>query len=201
MGRPRRRFRGSTTDSSHQHQVSPNLLKRDFTSEAPNKALVGDITYLATAQGWVYLAVLIDLYSRRVVGWATEDHMETTLCLAALQQVRATRGSLEGTIHHSDRGVQYASRAYREALEQTGMRQSMSRKGNCWDNAVAESFFGTIEQELVPSEPWSDLQQARKAVGHYIHKYYNSVRRHSTLGFKSPVEFENTNQASRAEAA
>jgi transposase InsO family protein len=200
-GRPRRVFRGTTTDSDHQRPTSPNLLDQDFAVDAPNRALVGDITYLPTRTGWIYLAVLIDLFSRKIVGWAIDDHMETSLCLAALRQAVATRGPLQGAIHHTDRGSQYASKAYRSAVEHDGMRQSMSRKGNCWDNAVAESFFGTLEQELVPAEPWHDLAHAKKAVGHYIHHYYNQIRRHSTLAYQSPVEFETQYQAPRGEVA
>jgi transposase InsO family protein len=193
-GRPRRRFRGATTDSAHELPVAPNLLQRDFSAERPGTALVGDITYLATQEGWVYLAVLIDLFSRKVVGWAMDDTMHTSLCLRALQRARAARGDLKGAIHHSDRGSQYASHVYQQALAEAGMRPSMSRKGNCWDNAVAESFFGTLEQELVPERPWRDLAETRSAVSAYIHGYYNAERRHSTLGYLSPVEFENNHQ-------
>lgn len=190
VGRPRRVFRGATTDSDHEEPIAPNLLARQFQTDAPNKAVVGDITYLRTQEGWAYLAVLIDLYSRKVVGWAMDTTMETSLCLRALQRMEATRGDLEGAIHHTDRGSQYASRAYRDAVAAKGMRQSMSRKGNCWDNAVAESFFGTLEQELVPETPWRDFHTARKAVSHYIHHDYNAERRHSTLGQRAPAQFE-----------
>lgn len=200
-GRPRRRFRGSTTDSEHDQAVAPNLLERDFTAQKPNQVLVGDITYLPVRGGWVYLAVLIDLFSRKVIGWAMDDHMETSLCLEALRQVAATRGPLAGGIHHTDRGSQYASAAYRKALEEAGMVQSMSRKGDCWDNAVAESFFGTLEQELVGGEVYRDLRAARKSVGNYIHSYYNGDRRHSTIGGVSPIDFEEQHRATRAVAA
>jgi putative transposase len=200
VGRPRRAFRGSTTDSDHAEPVAPNLLERQFHAEAPNRAIVGDITYLPTRASWVYLAVLIDLYSRKVVGWAMADTMHTSLCLTALGRMLASRGAMPGAIHHTDRGSQYASGAYRAALEAAGLRQSMSRKGDCWDNAVAESFFGTLEQELVPDEPWRDLAEARRAVSAYIHGYYNRDRRHSTLGYRTPREFEDLHQAA-AEAA
>jgi len=200
-GRPRRRFRGSTTDSEHDQSIAPNLLERDFTAQRPNQVVVGDITYLPVRGGWVYLAVLIDLFSRKVVGWAMEEHMETSLCLEALRQVTATRGNLAGAMHHTDRGSQYASAAYRKALEEAGMVQSMSRKGDCWDNAVAESFFGTLEQELVDGEVYRDLRTARKAVGTYIHGYYNADRRHSTMGGVSPIDFEEQHRATRAVAA
>lgn len=201
VGRPRRRFRGTTTDSVHDLPVAPNLLERAFCVEAPSMAIVGDITYLPTGEGWAYLAVLIDLFSRKVVGWSLESHMETSLCMAAMNQMVVTRGCLQGAIHHSDRGSQYASKAYRQALENVGMRQSMSRKGNCWDNAVAESFFGTLEQELVPDGPWANAAEARNAVSDYIHHYYNPSRRHSTLGYQSPIDFEQEHLASRNEAA
>ncbi len=201
VGRPRRVFRGTTTDSAHQEPVAPNLLDRHFETEAPNKAVVGDVTYLPTRQGWVYLAVLIDLFSRKVVGWAMDTTMETSLCLRALQRMLATRGDLAGAIHHTDRGSQYAARSYRQALQDAGMVQSMSRKGNCWDNAVAESFFGTLEQELTPKAPWPDLRTARSAVGDYIHRYYNAERRHSTLGQKTPIAYEAQHQAARRAAA
>lgn len=200
-GVPRRVFRGTTTDSAHSEPVAPNLLNRQFTADAPNKVFVGDITYLRTQQGWVYLAVLIDLFSRKVVGWAMDETMETSLCLRALGRLVATRGDVTGAIHHSDHGSQYASKAYRDALDDAGMCQSMSRKGNCWDNAVAESFFGTVEQELVPDIPWLDLSDARKAVSHYIHRYYNAERRHSTLGHRAPVVFEAQYQAAQDAAA
>jgi len=200
-GRPRRRFRGSTTDSKHQQPVAPNLLERDFRADSPNRVLVGDITYLPVQGGWVYLAVLIDLFSRKVVGWAMNDNMETSLCLEALRQATATRQGLQGAIHHTDRGSQYASCDYRKALKSAGMVQSMSRKGDCWDNAVAESFFGTLEQELVDGQVWRDLPQAKKAVGNYIHGYFNAKRRHSTIGGVSPVDFEEQHRATQKVAA
>lgn len=194
-------FRGSTTDSAHDAPVAPNRLQRAFTTEAPNRAFVGDITYLQTQRGWVYLAVLIDLFSRKVVGWAMDETMHTSLCLRALRRMLATRGDVTGAVHHTDRGSQYASQAYRQALAEAGLVQSMSRKGDCWDNAVAESFFGTLEQELVPETPWASLAEARKAVSHYIHRYYNAERRHSTLGQQAPNAFEAQYQAALEAAA
>lgn len=201
VGTPRRVFRGTTTDSDHQESIAPNLLERRFETARPNLAFVGDITYLQTRMGWVYLAVLIDLYSRKVVGWAMDENMETQLCLRALTRLRASRGDVRGALHHTDRGSQYAIKAYRAALEDAGLRQSMSRKGNCWDNAVAESFFGTLEQELVPETLWKSLSEARVAVSHFIHHYYNGQRRHSTLGHMSPVRFENQYHAAQEAAA
>ena len=195
-GTPKRRFKGSTTDSDHDDNVAENLLQREFHAERPNQAWVGDITYLRTAAGWVYLAVLIDLFSRKVVGWELASHMQTELCLAALTQALSTRDPDEGVIHHTDRGSQYTSDAYQRVLTDAGAVPSMSRKGDCWDNAVAESFFGTLEQELVnQSELWADEDEARTAVSGYIHAFYNTVRRHSTVGYVSPVDFETAYRA------
>lgn len=191
-GIPKRRFKGSTTDSDHADPIAPNLLKRNFATDRPNAVWVGDITYLRTVRGWVYLAVLIDLYSRKVVGWALDEHMRKELCLQALSSAIATRQPQPGLIHHTDRGSQYTSAAYQEALDAAGAVASMSRKGNCWDNAVSESFFGTLKQELVgQSEIPADADAARSQVSAYIHGYYNAARRHSTLGYQSPVDFEN----------
>jgi transposase InsO family protein len=189
-GIPKKRFK-VTTDSDHDAPIAPNLLDRDFAASAPNRAWVGDITYLRTRHGWAYLAVLIDLHSRKVVGWSVADHMRTELVEDALQMAVATRAPEPGLVHHTDRGVQYASGAYQGRLAQLGAQVSMSRKGDCWDNAVAESFFGTLEQELVgQSDRWEDADAVRTAVGDYIHCFYNAVRRHKTLGQRSPVEFE-----------
>lgn len=201
-GNPKRRFKGCTTDSKHDHKVADNLLNRNFVADEPNRAWVGDITYLPTKLGWVYLAVIIDLFSRKVVGWALETHMQTDLCLAALNQARATRQPPPGLIHHSDRGSQYTSAAYQSALAASGLVPSMSRKGNCWDNAVAESFFGTLEQELgQPPGLWADVHEARRAVSDYIHGFYNLQRRHSVLGYTSPVEFETRHRNTHLAAA
>lgn len=187
-----RTFRGCTTDSNHNDPVAPNRLKRNFRVYAPNRAIVGDVTYIPTRQGRVYLSILIDLYSRKVIGWAMDNSMRTELCLTALHRARPSRPGLKGAIHHTDRGLQYTSTVYQAALQQSGLVPGMSRKGNCWDNAVAESFFGTLKQELLPKRSWADLRTARKAVSHYIHHYYNPVRRHSTLSYLSPIEFEKT---------
>ena len=149
VGIPSKRFRGSTTDSDHALRVAPNLLKRGFDVDFPNRVWVGDITYLPTRAGWAYLAVLIDLHSRKVVGWAVDDHMRTPLVQRAWDMAVRIRNPEPGLIHHTDRGVQYASKRYQAALEGRGAKVSMSRKGDCWDTAVAESFFGTMEQELV----------------------------------------------------
>jgi len=200
-GVPKKRFRGSTTDSEHQLAVAPNVLDRQFEVDQPNQVWVGDITYLPVVGGWVYLAVLIDLFSRKVVGWSVRDNMETGLCLEALRKAVATRDGVKGVLHHTDRGSQYASADYRTALANAGFTQSMSRKGNCWDNAVAESFFGTLEQELVKGSVFADIDATTKAVADYIHCFYNQERRHSTLGQISPVAFENQHQAAGRQAA
>jgi transposase InsO family protein len=196
-GTPKRRYRPKTTDSDHDDRVAKNLLDRQFEAGSPNRAWVGDITYLPTRAGWVYLAVLIDLFSRKVVGWSLQKHMQTELCLEALHQAVAIRQPAAGMLHHTDRGSQYTSDDYQDALKAFGATPSMSRKGNCWDNAVAESFFGTLEQELVlqQEEVWANEIAARAAVGDYIHCFYNQQRRHSTLGQISPVEFEAAHRA------
>jgi transposase InsO family protein len=189
-GVPKRRFRGSTTKSDHDSPIAENILNRDFTASSPNEKWVGDITYLPTTTGWIYLAVLIDLYSRKVIGWAIDSHMRVELCLRALRQATGLRMPAAGLIHHSDRGSQYASIAYTDALDAISAVPSMSRKGNCWDNAVAESFFGTLEQELVQGKVWSSLEAAKKSVSAYIHKFFNATRFHSSNGGRSPVDFE-----------
>lgn len=163
---------------------------------------MGDITYLPTQAGWVYLAVLIDLFSRKVVGWSLESHMQTELCLAALGQAITTRRPPPGLLHHTDRGAQYTSAAYQSALEASDLLPSMCRKGNCGDNAVAGSFSGTLEQELArPADSWADADDARRAVSDYIHAFYNLRRRHSVLGYASPVDFEARHRANRQAAA
>jgi putative transposase len=195
-----RKFR-VTTDSNHVHPIAENVLARNFEAMGPNEKWTTDITYIWTAEGWLYLAVVMDLYSRRIVGWSTADHLETTLCLDALSMALGHRTGVEGLIHHSDRGVQYASIRYREALAARGIECSMSRRANCWDNAVAESFFGTFKNELIYRRPWLTREDARQATGEYIEIFYNRIRRHSTIGNVSPVTFEEMDQAIRACAA
>ncbi len=195
QGAPRRRFRGSTTDSAHARPVAPDVLARDFTVTAPNVAWVGDITYLPVGCGWAYLSVLIDLYSRKVVGWALDEHMRTELCLVANVRAMAVRRPRVGLVHHSDRGSQYTSAEYVEALERAGIVQSMRRKGNCWDNAVA-----ALEQELGGRSQWTSVAQARDEVGRWIHEFYNDTRLHSTIGLHSPVAYEAIHRASITEA-
>jgi len=151
---------------------------------------VADLTYVPTDEGWLYLAVILDLASRRVVGWATADHLGHGLALAALEQAVARRRPVPGLIHHSDRGVQYACAAYQAALRQHGMLSSMSRVGDCWDNAVVESFFATLKTELVHGAQWPTRAAARRAVAAFIDCWYNHQRRHAALGYRSPVEYE-----------
>ena len=188
-GRRPRRYR-RTTDSGHSLPVVPNRLERKFEVACPNRVWVGDITYLQTAEGSLYLAVLLDLFSRRVVGWALSPSLERGLALEALARALSSRRPPAGLIHHSDRGSQYASLDYREQLAAHRIEASMSRKGNCWDNAVAESFFATLKVELVTSSTFTTFTQAERAIADYIDNFYNRQRRHSTLDYLCPVEFE-----------
>jgi putative transposase len=195
-----RRFR-RTTDSDHDHAIAKNLINRDFTANKPNQKWVTDITYIWTAEGWLYLAIVLDLFSRRIVGWSVADHMKTELCLEALEKATRQRTMVKGLVHHSDRGVQYASERYRDALAAQGIKCSMSRRADCWDNAVAESFFGTLKNELIHRYPWLTRNDARSAISEYIEIFYNRVRRHSAIGSMSPAKFEEEAQARRAIAS
>ena len=199
-GRNPRRFR-RTTDSEHDLALADNILERDFTVEGPNRAWVTDITYVRTWEGWLYLAVVLDLFSRRVVGWATADHMRVELVLEALKMAEERRLPSGEWVHHSDRGVQYASLEYRDALTRLGATCSMSRKGNCWDNAVAESFFSTLKTELLYQRPWPTRREADSAIAEYIEIFYNNQRGHSTLGYLSPADFERLHLDQAAKAA
>jgi transposase InsO family protein len=188
--RYRRRYR-VTTDSSHRQPVFENRLKRDFSAKGPDQAYVGDITYVWTQEGWLYLAVVIDLYSRKVVGWSMNKRMTSTLVCDALRMALWSRRPAQGQlIHHSDRGVQYASRAFRQLLDTHGIAGSMSRKGDCWDNAVVESFFGTLKSERIHWRSYQTREEARADIAQYITMFYNSHRLHSYLGYQSPNEFE-----------
>lgn len=187
--RTRRRFR-RTTESGHGLPVAPNLLARRFVAGAPNQAWVGDITYVWTLEGWMYLAVLIDVYSRRVVGWAMRKSLARDLAVAALRRALACRRPSPGLVHHTDRGCQYASRDYRRLLAHHGSECSMSRVGDCWDNAVAESFFATLKKELVYRCAFHTRSEAYDAISDYIDNYYNPKRRHSAVGNQSPINFE-----------
>ncbi|MBM7114427.1 IS3 family transposase [Archangium primigenium] len=186
----RRRRYVVTTDSRHHQPVAPNVLARDFSPAQPNTTWATDITYVGTRGGWLYLAVVLDLFSRRVVGWSMSNAIDRHLVLAALDMALEGRQPPRGLVHHSDRGSQYASEDYRRALATRGIECSMSRKGNCWDNAVVESFFSTLKQELVYTTDFTTRAQARLALFEYIEAFYNRQRRHSTLGYVSPVAFE-----------
>ena len=184
-----RRYR-RTTDSHHGFPVAPNLLGQDFTAVRPNEKWVADISYIWTQEGWLYLAVIIDLYARRVVGWATGDSLQLDLALRALKMALVRRRPTPGLIHHSDRGSQYASWEYQKTLKAHGILISMSGKGNCYDNAAVESFFKTIKSELVWRMKLLSRRQANDMIAKYIEGFYNPERRHSTLGYLSPVQFE-----------
>jgi putative transposase len=198
-GRQKRPFR-RTTDSNHSHPIAPNVLERDFASDAPNEVWVTDVTYVATHEGWLYLATILDLFSRRVVGWATSATNDRWLALAALTAALRSRQPRSGLVHHSDRGSPYASDDYRDALRLRGIVASMSRKGDCWDNAVAESFFATLRAEHLDHERFATRAAAVASLTDYIDGFYNTVRRHSYLGYVSPIEFE-LKRLSRSEAA
>lgn len=188
-GTPPRPFK-RTTDSKHHLGVADNVLNREFTVDAPDKVWATDITYVRTWEGWLYLAVVIDLFSRRVVGWSMATHMRTSLVTGALKMALGRRLPQADMIHHSDRGSQYASHDYRKALRDSGIACTMSRKGNCWDNAVVESFFASLKKELIHRRPWPKVRQAREAIAEYIEVFYNRRRKHSTLGYVSPAAFE-----------
>ncbi len=179
-----------TTDSNHNQPITPNLLKREFEVKKPDVTWCTDITYLWTNEGWLYLAIVIDLFSRKVVGWAIDKHMRQSLVQKALTMAYFRRRPGRGLIHHSDRGSQYAAFAYQGLLKQYGMVCSMSRKGNCWDNAVAESFFHTLKTECTDEKLYLKRDEARSDVIEYIEMFYNSHRLHSFLNYKSPNEFE-----------
>ena len=185
----RRRVR-QTTDSRHDLPVAENLLARDFRASRPNEVWVTDITYIWTLEGWLFLAVVLDLFARRVVGWSMADHMRTDLVMGALTMAIGNRLPEEALMHHSDRGSQYASFRYQDALARRGIVVSMSRRGDCYDNAVMESFFGTLKTELIHRQTWPTRASARSAVHDDIELFYNRTRRHSTLGYRSPAEFE-----------
>jgi putative transposase len=187
--RQTRRFK-RTTDSHHAFPVAPNLLEQNFSAERPNQKWAADISYVWTCEGWLYLAVILDLFARRVVGWAVSDRLHQELALEALHKAVAVRRPSAGLIHHTDRGSQYCSLAYQAELRRHNIRISMSGKGNCFDNAVVETFFKTLKSELVWRTVFQTRAEAKDAIGRYIDGFYNPVRRHSTLDFVSPVQFE-----------
>lgn len=179
-----------TTDSRHQFPVAPNHLQRVFTVAGPDQVWLGDITYIHTGEGWLYLAAVLDLHSRRIVGWAMSSRVDSQLALTALRQAVARRHPPAGLMHHSDRGVQYAATAYQKALADQQMVCSMSRAGDCWDNAPMESFFATLKRELIHHEHFATHQEAISAIFEYIEVFYNGQRRHSRLGSVSPIDYE-----------
>jgi putative transposase len=189
--RPRRWVR--TTDSQHAHPVAPNVLNRQFGIDQVtglDRVWVSDLTYVPTREGWLYLAIVLDLASRRVVGWAMRETLDPDLALAALRMALADRRPAPGLLHHSDRGSQYACGEYRTLLTAHGLTASMSKKGDCWDNAVAERFFATLETEVIMEADWPTRDAARQAIFAYIETWYNRERRHSSLGYRSPVQYE-----------
>ena len=199
----RRRFRVVTTDSRHTHPVAPNVLGRDFEASAPNRKWLADMTYVPTDEGWLYVALVLDLYARKLVGWAMSETMPQELTLCALDVALGWRKPGAGMVHHSDQGSQYAAHDYRAKLEALGITVSMSRKGDCWDNAPMESVNGTLKVECVHDEHFETREQARRAIVEYI-GYYNTERRHSALGYITPAEFERrwrAESATRAKAS
>ena len=185
----KRKFK-HTTDSNHKLPIAENLLDRQFTQNEPNRAWVSDITYVPTREGWLYLSTVQDLFSRKIVGWAMSHRINRQLVIDALGMAVCNRRPPPGLLHHSDRGSQYASGDYQDLLEEHDMQCSMSRKGNCWDNAVMESFYRSLKTELIHHEDFQTREEARRAIFEYIEVFYNRVRRHSTLGYISPLEYE-----------
>lgn len=179
-----------TTDSNHKFNIAPNILNRDFTADRSNQKWVVDISYIWTREGWLYLAVVLDLHSRRVIGWAVSNRMKRDLAIRALEMAIALRRPPKGCIHHSDRGSQYCSHDYQKLLRLHGFKVSMSGKGNCYDNAAMETFFKTIKAELIWRQQWQTRRDVEVAIFEYINGFYNPRRRHSALGWKSPLAFE-----------
>ena len=185
-----------TTNSNHKFSVAPNVLNREFTADGPNQKWVADITYVPTDEGWLYVAGVLDLFSRKIVGWDMSSHIDATLVERALRMALYQRHPEKGLLHHSDRGVQYASHQIRDILAANQIQVSMSRKGDCYDNAVIESFWGTLKNEWIHHQRYKTRSQARTDIFGYIEGFYNTVRLHSTLGYLSPSEFEANHQKS-----
>ena len=196
----KRRYK-NTTDSNHSLPIAPNLLNRDFYASAPDTKYVGDITYISTGEGWLYLATVIDLYSRKIVGWSMDDTMKVSLVNDALNMAISYKKPPKGLLWHTDRGSQYASYSHKDLLQHHGIIQSMSRKGNCWDNAVAESFFKTLKSDLVYQTYFYTKVQAKREIFEYIEFHYNRERSHSYLGNVSPSRFEEINLMLQQETA
>jgi|HubBroStandDraft_6_1064221.scaffolds.fasta_scaffold238373_2 putative transposase len=192
--RQKRAFRPKTTNANHPHPIAPNVLASTPPPKAANRIWVSDITYVFTRQGWLYLAAVMDLYSRKIIGWATASHLKTSLVATALQNASASRYPEPGLLHHSDRGCQYASTDYRSLLSSLKALPSMSGKGNCYDNATMESFWSTLKTEWLHRRRFQTHHQARSAIFDYIETFYNPKRLHSALGYLSPVEYERINQ-------
>lgn len=188
-GAQKRRFRGLTR-RDERHPVAPNVLGRDFVASRPNQKWVADITYVRTDEGWLYLAIVLDLYSRCIVGWSMDARLQTNLVRDALAMALGRRSPTRGLVHHSDRGCQYTSNRFRSMLSAAGIRCSMSGAGNCFDNAVAESFFATLKTECVPKKGYRSRHQARGALFEYMENFYNGKRRHSALGYVAPLRYE-----------
>jgi transposase InsO family protein len=199
QAKPRRRFK-KTTDSDHDRAIAPNLLKQHFNVDAPNRVWCSDITYVRTWQGWLYVCVVVDLFARKVVGWSVADHMRAELVTDAFDMAVGRRNVESGLIFHSDRGSQFASRVLRRRIKRLKMKQSMSGKGNCFDNAVVESFNDKLKQELIHRHIWSTKSKATIAIADYIERFYNSQRLHSTLGYMTPNNFEAGRADNRAAA-
>jgi len=197
----KRRFKVMTTDSNHNFPIAPNRLNRDFYAPNPNEKYVGDITYIPTHEGWLYLATVIDLYSRKIVGWSMDESMKVSLVNNALKMALSNRNPKQGLIWHTDRGSQYASYEHKDLLKQYGIVQSMSRRGNCLDNAVAESFFHTLKTELTHHEIYYTKEQAKRSIFEYIEVFYNRERMHSANNNLSPVEFERRQKMLQEETA
>ena len=196
----KRRYK-NTTDSNHNLPIAPNILDRDFYASNKDEKYVGDITYISTGEGWLYLATVIDLYSRKIVGWSMDDTMKVSLVNDALNMALRHRNPKQGLIWHTDRGSQYASYSHKDLLKENNITQSMSRKGNCWDNAVAESFFKSLKNELVYQTVFYTKKQAKQEIFKYIELFYNRVRSHSYLNGLSPVEFEEKIEMLQVETA
>ena len=190
ISRRRKKYKIKTTDSDHELPISPNLLNRNFKVNKPNKVWVSDITYVHTMEGWLFLCIIIDLYSRKIVGWSMKDHMRASLVIDALKMAYNSRRPGRGLIFHSDRGVQYASKDFRLKLTAYKMISSMSRKGNCWDNAVSESFFHSLKTELIHHQRYETRGEAKQDIFEYIEVFYNRERIHSANNYLSPVDYE-----------
>ena len=193
LGRQKGRYRPQTTDSNHDQPIAPNLMAQAPKAAAPNQIWVGDITYIQTQEGWLYLAAILDRYSRKIVGWSMSERIDTDLVLKAFAMALLHRQPASKGLFHSDRGAQYASADYRRALTNAGLTASMSRKGNCYDNAAMESFWSTLKLELIYRRNFQTRSQARTQIFDYIESFYNRQRAHSALNYRSPVDFESQN--------